>query len=903
MYETSSKYKEKVLADSTQHLLNIYIDGKKIEDKYILEFSMDSVLTENDEFCLGETPALTVTLKIYKDALPTQYSRFYIESGIANEPIPVGYFNVDEISKDDDYTISLTLIDDMAKFEFNYDGSKMSYPATMLEVLQDICSKAGVELGSTSFLNSDKQVSVYDNTVTARTFIGYIAEQAGGFAIVGRDGKLYIRRIGENISEISSLVTVEELDNMAVEEVDKLQVGSLRTLEEVEESCTLPLRLFSDYSWGDEFKVSRIAYEDGIQDFKAGDETNNTIWISSDNMYIVDQNQIENIYNKYKDFDVYSFSGTSIVDPAWDLGDIIIIDGKKVVYQGKIEYKGKFKASIESEIQIKAKENTMTKKVSESTKIRRVQSQIDQAEATITQLVEETSEYSEKFSQVEQSLDSIYQQISEMEDFSRTVTSSNQVHLEDTVDGEGYLLNLSIKGSTDNFIYLAPSNTLTPSDTLVPLGDHFTLVSDKQSRNIMSDEAVEYDIVLSEPLRDLDEVYDELNIDNGIITVTRRIGVNEDLSLYILDEEITEELGTVYIKTFDDDTYIYIKEYEGIEYSAKYIIKNDYTEIYATTVELVSMIEQTAESITETVEANYATKDELIEEKSERVQTATEITQTVSKKVGENEIISKINQSAETVGINADKIELSANDVLNLLAGNTINLSGKKIKLSSSNFTVDENGNMTCKNATISNADVSGTITSNNATITGGKISVSGKGTATDLIRVTNSENSSEFSYIQPVGAGFVGSGGRIDIDAQSNNFSESLIDVYDSNGSTHISGSGIKTPVVTQTSLVSQKKNIEKMQDGALDIIKQIDIYKYNLKNERDIDKKHIGFVIGKNYNYSEEITSTDNQGVDNYSFTSLCCKAIQEEQKIIEKLQRDINEMKGVSSEEDSI
>ena len=57
-----------------------------------------------------------------------------------------GYFNVDEISKDDDYTVSFTLIDDMSKFEFNYDGSSLDYPATLLTVLQDICSKAGVEL-------------------------------------------------------------------------------------------------------------------------------------------------------------------------------------------------------------------------------------------------------------------------------------------------------------------------------------------------------------------------------------------------------------------------------------------------------------------------------------------------------------------------------------------------------------------------------------------------------------------------------------------------------------------------------------------------------------------------------------------------------------------------------------
>ena len=70
----------------------------------------------------------------------------YIESGIADEIIPIGYFNVEEISKEDDYTVKLKLLDNMIKFEFMYDGSTLNYPTTLLSILQDICLKAGVEL-------------------------------------------------------------------------------------------------------------------------------------------------------------------------------------------------------------------------------------------------------------------------------------------------------------------------------------------------------------------------------------------------------------------------------------------------------------------------------------------------------------------------------------------------------------------------------------------------------------------------------------------------------------------------------------------------------------------------------------------------------------------------------------
>lgn len=97
----------------------------------------------------------------------------------------------------------------------------------------------------------------------------------------------------------------------------------------------------------------------------------------------------------------------------------------------------------------------------------------------------------------------------------------------------------------------------------------------------------------------------------------------------------------------------------------------------------------------------------------------------------------------------------------------------------------------------------------------------------------------------------------------------------------------------LTQTSKEEYKKNFERL-DNALDIIKNIDIYKYNMKTDKDTDKKHIGFVIGDGYNYSKEITSKENNTVDLYSFISVCCKAIQEQQEEINLLKQEINLLK---------
>lgn len=427
MYNTSQNYKNKILNDSTQHELNIYIDNNKIEPNHIIDFKSTLELFNNNEFCLGSTPEIDIEFEIDKRDLPESYNEVRVESGLEDEIIPIRKFTIQSI-KDDEFKVKIKATDYMKKFEdTKYDGSDLTYPATMLQVLQDICTKIGVELGSTSFLNADKQIAVYDNTVSARTYVSYIAEQAGGFAVIGRDGKLYIKTFGEDTADID-------------------------------------INLFGDFKWGDKFSVSKVSYEDGTQNYKFGDETASTVYINQNNMYIVDSEQIENIYNQIKDFEVYSFEGETIIDPAYDIGDILIIDGKKVIYQGELEYAGKFKANIKSKIQAKTEQESMQTKSNSSEKIRRVQSEINQINGKITQLVNETTEHEEKITQVEQDVDSIKQKVADTVDYKRDVEGITEIHLENAK--EINILNLIIEGNKKYECNLYPDEDLYPSSDL-----------------------------------------------------------------------------------------------------------------------------------------------------------------------------------------------------------------------------------------------------------------------------------------------------------------------------------------------------------------------------------------------------------------------------------------------------
>lgn len=214
----------------------------------------------------------------------------------------------------------------------------------------------------------------------------------------------------------------------------------------------------------------------------------------------------------------------------------------------------------------------------------------------------------------------------------------------------------------------------------------YIIVVDKQTRTNPSNEKREYEINTDE-LRRKGEVHDDLKIEQGIAKVYRRIGLTKTHMTYVLDNEIIEELGELKIKLFEGDNYIYVKDEYNNQICAEYLVKSDFTDMYVTKLEMSSVIEQTsqsidlsvnkklegysnteemqsaiemkADSITSSVSSTYATKTQLNTAKTEIKQTTDAITSTVSKKVGNNEIISKINQSAESVTINANKINLT----------------------------------------------------------------------------------------------------------------------------------------------------------------------------------------------------------------------------------------------------
>lgn len=295
----------------------------------------------------------------------------------------------------------------------------------------------------------------------------------------------------------------------------------------------------------------------------------------------------------------------------------------------------------------------------------------------------------------------------------------------------------------------------------------YKIIVDKQPMTNPSADKKEYEIDIA-PLYFKHDVYDSLVITHDEDYVMRRLELQDYNVLVELDPPVKEPLTNINIELFEGENYIYLYDMAGNKIVAQYLVKNEFNELYVLESTMNSAITQSANAIELYVQQNYETLSHATSEYARIDLNAQGISTEVASKVGNNEVISKINQSAEQVTINANKISL---------AGKTINMTSDDIAINSTNFSVDKNGNMSC-----TNANVSGTISSSNATITNGKVVVKGTSASTDLLRAESTSNQNEWSYMAPSVGTFNGQSGYVAINAKTTNFYTSSVDATDEN-------------------------------------------------------------------------------------------------------------------------
>lgn len=501
--------------------------------------------------------------------------------------------------------------------------------------------------------------------------------------------------------------------------------------------------------------------------------------------------------------------------------------------------------------------------------------------------------------------------------FLHNKSGNNNIFIEGTRDGEGYITKFIIKGNTTYFtetnITIVASEGVKNEETALLTQSQDTLLTESNDVILAESKSLyisKKNIILDAPLRNLiiDNInyYDELQIlQDGTIQIIRRIGISPNETLYLLDKEETTILEDKFVlPSKEAGLYYFIEELDNLDYYAEYIIKNEYSDIYATeayvnaglklkvdTENLISELNASADIIKLVGQRliilmqNYSLDEKgymkalvgeiagfLFTDKkfSKEFDTIYEFTlQDIQLLVGfleeYNTIPSGLQQLYDLVGDS----QLTVNDVVKMIniiydgAENTNTASGSvSIKSDNSNELIEITNNLNVNKTRF------GVFSIYSYLLSADVISLSDIGTNVGSIR-------------------------GIIMDRV-----KRKITVANDNNQTIILPTGITTPTVTQTSRADDKKDFEKMENALEEVI-NTDIYKYHLKSQQDDDKKHIGFVIGDNFKYSHFITAEDEKkqeiGVDTYSMVSVLWKAVQEQQEQIEKLKEEIKNLKG--------
>lgn len=767
------------------------------------------------------------------------------------ESINYGTFIVTSIEESDTKEeIKVTAYDYGLKFANTYktDLDYASGTITLFQVLQEVCQKVGVELENTSVENGDFIVdsnqfgedSMYGNVITA------IAQISCNFAKITPENKLKL------LFKNETNITIETKD-----------------YEEFEDKRdTLPYNAVS-------LGLSDIEGENVTLVAQGVDPDEAKYLTINDNPFAYTQEKrtqlIQAIFNKINGFGYSSFVLSNCLYPQLECGDLIKIKNKDGQLVNSIVLRPTFDEVV---INFEAP-STITSTVSYVQPLsaietaKRAERKVDKANLIISDVVEEVGQYDNRITSVEQSVDKIEQQVNEAITLIRDVEGNGSVTLENTSNTSLY--KLSIKGDISLLFGNDGKQTegvplaepLYPSPNL--FGKNMNLIIEYKE-----DDKEVYKLPFTYLNYLSQEVADEFILQDGKASIIRRVGIDSNMQKYQLENEVIEDLGEFAITLKEGNPKIYLQCFDSAIYNASYMIKNEYTDIFATKVDLSSSIKQTSENINLSVDKKIEDLD--IELKSEI-------------NLASNSILAEINDVNND--LNA-KLELKV-DSKNLISeinasADVINLQSNRFIVNSDNFKVTEDGTTTTNN-----------MVANNIEIKNGNIDLQSAAT-NSRIKMTDSENSSCYFAMAARRWNWYGlNGGTISFD---NTLNYPIITLNGADSSeTIIASTYITTPKLNQTSLESTKKDFELLKNG-LEIINNSEVYKYHLKNENEEDKKHIGLVIpdlGGGYKTPDEVISNDNKGIDLYSMISVAWEAIQEQQEMINKLEERIKELEN--------
>ncbi len=208
MRNLSTEFKEQQNSGNRNYLKYAdftFTDGSTLsitdKDLWSNGFKFEDAVSQNGSFDIGAAIVNKLTLQInnfsgkYTDYIwdgARVVCHIGLELSTGIEKIRICTMTVTDAPYQNTAIISLTCEDSMRLFDRDYSESKLSYPATRLQIIQDACEVCGVTLQSTRFDNDDLiiQNRPDDSSITFRQVIAWVAQMGCQWAKTDAYGRL-----------------------------------------------------------------------------------------------------------------------------------------------------------------------------------------------------------------------------------------------------------------------------------------------------------------------------------------------------------------------------------------------------------------------------------------------------------------------------------------------------------------------------------------------------------------------------------------------------------------------------------------------------------------------------------------------------------------------------------------
>lgn len=306
--------------------------------------------------------------------------------------IPYGRYIVQKPETDDTTQATISeAFDYMVKFNKEY-VSDVTYPCTVLDLLNSICNQVGVSLGTTDFVNSSFEIAeeVFVSGESCRDVLMAIAQISGSYARVGRDNKMYL-----GLENATSETFID--DNYEKLELNQSYGGVNRVV----------IRL-------GQVEGENVTREDVSM------QQNGVYEITiTDNPFLYTQDlrsqAIDAIWNKLKGFTYYDYTMKGVSRPYLDCGDRITINGYDTIL---LTHSVKFNGALKDEYSAVAETLSETEylfKGDMEKALKRTEIIVNKQDQKITQLIEENTTQTNRINSVQSTLDGTVTRVSKTE--------------------------------------------------------------------------------------------------------------------------------------------------------------------------------------------------------------------------------------------------------------------------------------------------------------------------------------------------------------------------------------------------------------------------------------------------------------------------------------------------------